>query len=67
MNALISSQPEDEKEKWIDTKNELRLDFLGLLKYMASDDHKNHKTGEGFRDFQNCLIPDERLTPARRG
>ena len=63
MDALISSQPEDEEKKWIDTKNELRLDFLGLFKYMASDIHKNHNTGEGLTDFQNCLIPDKRLSP----
>ena len=37
--------------------------YLSLFKYMASDGHKNHKTGEGLSDFQNCLIPNKRLTP----
>ena len=63
MDALTYSQPEDEEEKWIDSKNELQLDFLSLFKSMASDGHKKHKTGEGLSDFQNCLIPNKRLSP----
>ena len=59
LDALVATQPEAEGEKWQDTREELKCDFLKLFRLIAAAGRKDQHSGEALTDFEECQITDE--------